>query len=120
MLHFTFYRVVTPDDEEWREINEMKHSGKLPWTISKVFIYRSPRQYERLVLEMEHWRVLSVKLQGFNPMQISPHYREIVEHDTCCNPLEGRLHVFLKEHESLNDIGRKKIFIPPIYQQRLR
>lgn len=111
-----FYRIITPEDKEWDRIRELQRSGKLPWILRQVFVYTNPRQYERNVLEMEHWKVVEVRLQRNFPMSISPLYKEIIKHQTCYNPLEGRLHVFLKEHESLEDLDKKRIFTPPIYK----
>jgi len=65
---------------------------------------------------MEHWKVVEVKLRRNLPFSISPRYKETIKHHTCYNPLEGRLHVFLEEYESLEDLGKKRIFIPLIYR----
>ena len=113
-----FYSVITPGEREWEMIEQLQEVGKLPIFLRQVFIYRNSRQYERNVLELEHWKVVEVKLQTFNPYSISPRYSETVKHDTCYNPFEGRLHVFLAEYESLGDLEKKNIFIPPIYSSK--
>ncbi|MFQ6068501.1 MAG: hypothetical protein ACE5KD_03050 [Candidatus Bathyarchaeia archaeon] len=113
-----FHHIITPDDKEWEKIKQLQKLGKLPWVLRQVFVYTNPRQYERNVLEMEHWKVVEIKLQKAIPWMISPRYEESIKHYTCYNPLEGRLHVLLKEYESLEDLDKKKIFIPPIYMSR--
>lgn len=111
-----FYRIITSKDEEWKKIKELQKSGKLPQFLRQVFVYTNPRQYERNVLEMEHQKVVEVKLQRNFPLSTSPLYKETIKHHTCYNPLKRRLHVFLEKYESLKDLGKKKIFTPPIYK----
>jgi hypothetical protein len=115
-----FYHVITREDKEWREIRKVQESGKLPWNLNQVFVYTIPRQYERNVMEMEHWKMLEVELVKAHPfLSISPHYKEIIKHYTCYNPLEGRLHVLLKKYQSLEDLYdilfNQHIFIPPTF-----
>lgn|GEM_PF-3789456 len=115
-----FYCLITSNDEEWEEIRQLQSVGKLPWSLKQVYVYTIPRQYERNVMEMEHWKILEVRLLPSNPLlSISPRYKEIIKHYTCYNPHEGRLHVLLKKHESSEDLHdilqTKNIFVPPIF-----
>ena len=115
-----FYVAITPEDEDWETIRELQESGKLPYSLKQVFTYTIPRQYERNVMEMEHWNVVEVKLVQAHPfLSISPRYKEIIKHYTCCNPREGRLHILLKKYESLEDLPdilqNKDVFIPPTF-----
>ena len=118
-----FYYLITREDEEWEGMRELQESGELPRNLRQVFVYTNPRQYERNVMEMEHWKILEVKLAK-TPflLYVSPHYREVIKHYTCYNPLEGRLHILLKKYESMKDLPNillnEHIFIPPIFHKK--
>ena len=114
-----FYWLITSEDEEWEKIRKLQRAGKLPWSLKQVYIYTIPRQYERNVMEMEHWKILEVRLLPSNPLSISPRYKEIIKHYTCYNPHEGRLHILLKKYESSEDLydilQTKNLFTQPIF-----
>lgn len=117
-LRGQFYDVITSKDEEWKIIRQLQESGKFPSYIRQVFIYRIPRQYEKNVMNMEHWKILEVELKMI-PFSLSHAYREIIHHNTCYNPREGRLHILLQQWESLDKLPyifqKKTVFTPPIY-----
>jgi len=116
------YLVITPENQEWEIIRQLQESQILPIGLRQVFVYKVPRQYERNVMEMEGYKILDVKLYKVPFAWISPWYKEFIRHNTCYNPYQGRLHVFLQEYQSLDDLPyilqkKEDIFIPPIFKQ---